>query len=70
MATGSFPVPKMIGMVVVAAFCGLFRSTNSSDHRHWVGYQLACQRRQPIVLSLGPAEFDRHVAALDIIHFG
>ena len=39
------------------------------DHGHLSANQISRQRRQSIVLPLGPAVFDRHVSALDIAGF-
>ena len=65
-ATGSTAVTKTIGMVLVAAFAanapGL---TGLGDHGDLPADQIGRQRRQPIVLLLRPAIFDRDIAALD-----
>ena len=39
------------------------------DHVHLPTNQISRERRQSIILTLGPAVFDRHVAALDVAHF-
>ena len=39
------------------------------DHVHLPANQIGRQRRQSIILTLGPAVLDRHVAALDIAGF-
>ena len=39
------------------------------DLGHLSANEIGCQRRQPIVMSFGPAVFDRHIVALDIAGF-
>ena len=43
--------------------------TGCDDHGHLAAHQLGRQRRQPIVLTFRPAEFDRDVLALDVAGF-
>src|SRR5262249_14171408 len=40
------------------------------DHRRLTAHKLRRHLRQSIVLTLGPAVLDRHVAAIDITGFG
>ena len=69
-STGSSPIVNTIGMVVVAALAAMApRRCRSHDHRHLAADQIGRQRRQPIELALGPAIFDRDVAALDVAGF-
>src|SRR5437870_11595597 len=60
-ATGSLPIAKTIGMVVVAALVASDAATRRGDHGHPPADQIGGQVRQPIVLIRRPAEFDRHV---------
>ena len=59
---------KTIGIVVVAALAAV-RCRPRDDHGHLTADQIGRQRRQSIVLALGPAVFDRDVLALDIAGF-
>ena len=45
------------------------RAAGRDDHRHLTANQIGRQRRQPIILALRPAVFDRDVPALDIAGF-
>src|SRR5262249_18830608 len=40
-------------------------ATWRSNHTHLTADQIGCQCRQAIILAVCPAEFDRHVTALD-----
>ena len=66
--TGSSPVAKTIGIVVVAALAASAAGVLPpvDDHGHLAADQIGRQRRQPVVLALRPAIFDRDVAALDV----
>src|SRR5262249_36282271 len=66
--TGSPPVVKTIGIVVVAALAAIadWVGVMRSDHRHLTAYQIGCEVWQSIVLVQRPAILDRHVLALDI----
>ena len=65
-ATGSNPIVKTIGIVVVAAFAGSAAGLLATITATRPTNQIGRQRRQPIVLVVRPAIFDRHVTALDI----
>ena len=68
--TGSTPVVKTIGIVVVAAFAASAAGTVAcGNHGHLTTNQIGRQRRQSIVLALRPAILDRHVLTLDIAGF-
>jgi hypothetical protein len=43
--------------------------TAGEDHSHLAGDEIGRQRLQPIKLTFGPTEFDRHIAARDITVF-
>jgi hypothetical protein len=45
------------------------RSAGCGDHRDLPAHQIGRQRRQPIIVTLCPAIFDRHVAAFDEARF-
>ena len=65
-ATGSPPMVNTIGMVVVAALAAIAAGVASrDDDGHPPADQIGCQVRQPVVLSVRPAVFDRDVMALD-----
>src|SRR6266478_7983981 len=40
------------------------------DYRHLTPHEIGRQLREAIILTLRPAEFDLHIAALDISEFG
>src|SRR5262249_7980636 len=65
--TGSPPMLKTIGIVVVAAFGHKdpFRAIHAADDRDLTADQVGYERGQPVILKLGKAEFDRHTAAFD-----
>ena len=63
--TGSAPLAKTIGIVVVAALAASAAQPVADDHGHPPADQFGRQRRQPIVLIVRPAVFDRDVPALD-----
>ena len=64
--TGSPPRAKTIGIVAVAAFAARRRrEARRGDHGDLTADQIGRQRRQPVVLTLRPAVFDRDVLALD-----
>src|SRR5262245_18926600 len=44
-------------------------AAGSSDDRHSAGRQIGRQHRQAIVVTLRPAEFDRHIAPYDVTGF-
>src|SRR5262249_1995295 len=44
-------------------------STGSGNHGHSPTNEISRQFRQPALVILAPAEFDRHVAALALAHF-
>ena len=46
--------------------CKCRRSSTCHNHRHLASNQIGGRGRQPIVLIVSPAIFDRHVATLDI----
>ncbi len=66
--TGSPPNKKTIGIVVVAALAATRRGSaaGGDDDGDAPGDEVGRQRRQPIILTLGPAEGDVHVLAFDI----
>jgi hypothetical protein len=65
--TGSFPDSNTIGIVAVAALAacaaGGLNATITALTPHQIGRQL----RDAIIVALRPAEFDRHIAALEHI---
>ena len=63
--TGSLPVAKTIGTVVVAALAASAARAISDDHGHRPANQISHQSRQPINLIVRIAIFDRDVLALD-----
>ena len=63
--TGSPPVAKTIGTVVVAALAASAAMLFADDHGHRPANQISHQRRQPIRLIFRRAVFDRDVLALD-----
>ena len=63
--TGSPPVAKTIGTVVVAALAASAASGVADDHGHRPANQVGHQGRQPIGLIFRLAKFDRDVLALD-----
>jgi hypothetical protein len=62
--TGSVPLPKTMGIVVVAAF-GERRGSVADNDRDLTANEIGRQCRQTIDLVLGPAELDGDVLALD-----
>src|SRR5262245_50564058 len=50
--------------------CDCCRDGACDDHRHLTVHKLRRHLRQPIVLTLGPAVLDRHVAPLDVTGLG
>ena len=65
--TGSSLTANTMGMVVVAALAAnAAEGPAASDDYDLSANQFGRQRRQPIVLTLRPAVFDRNVLALDI----
>ena len=67
--TGSPPVAKTIGIVVVAPWPRVPNGVSADDHGHLPANQVGRQRRQTVGLILRPAIFDRDVLALDIACF-
>ena len=68
--TGSPPMVKTIGIVVVvalAATAAMLASASMTATRRRT--QIVRQRRKPICLALGPAEFNFHILAFDIAGF-
>ena len=67
-ATGSPPAMKTIGIVEVALFAAQCRRAcrRRGDHVDLAADEIGGQRRQPIVVVLCPAVFDRDVLALDV----
>ena len=63
--TGSPPVAKTIGTVVVAALAASAEMVFADDHGHRPANQFGHQRRQPVMLIFRLAKFDRDVLALD-----
>jgi len=61
--TGSLPIPKTMGMVDVARLAARV-ATDCRDHAHSAAHQIGRHCRQPIVLTMRPAELDRDVLAL------
>ena len=61
---------KTIGIVAVAALAASAAGRRRrNDHGHLPANQFRRHRRQPIILTLRPAVFDRHVLALDDSRF-
>src|SRR5215470_10433945 len=69
-ATGSSVTLKTIGMVAVVRRQGRCGASASDDQGDLAADQLGRHRRQPIVLTLGEAIFDRCVAPHDVTGFG
>ena len=65
--TGSEPMTKTIGIVVVPALAARAGGMPPDVARTetLAANQIGRQRQQPIVLSIRPAVFDRHVLAFD-----
>src|SRR5215470_17285449 len=68
--TGSPPVTKTIGIVVVADLGYNCRGdVMRSDHRHLTAYQIGCEVGQSVSLVLRPAILDHDILALDVAGF-
>ena len=68
--TGSAPVSKTIGMRRGRSLgCKRGRSRGRGDHGHLTMNQIGRHRRQPIIVVLGPAVFDRHVLTVTVTGF-
>ena len=65
-STGSLPVVNTIGIVAVAALASRESAPRRDHDRDLTANQIRRQRRQSIVLTLGPTKFDRDVLALDV----
>ena len=65
--TGSAPIPKTIGIVVVAIFAASAAGIAvRGNHGHLTANQISRQCRQSIVLAVRPAVLYRHVSVLEI----
>src|SRR5258708_39155276 len=68
---GSAPRLKTMGMVDCRRFCGHCRrrTANRNDHCNAAADQVSCHCRQPIILTVRPAVFHRHILVLDVADF-
>src|SRR6516164_9629997 len=65
LAMGSPPATNTIGIVEVAALSRAQGALLTNNHGHMPAYQVRHQFGESIELILCPAEFDRHVVAVD-----
>jgi hypothetical protein len=68
-ATGSLPMPKTIGMVVVADFASNAATVSMVTITATAADEIGCERRQAIVLICRQAVFNQNILALDIAGF-
>ena len=70
-ATGSLPTMKTIGIVEVAFFAASAEGVAAARHDHvdLAADEIGGQCGQPIIATLRPAVFDRHILSLDIAGF-